>query len=88
MTVTHELGNALQGMLEEFVNSDSWGSVNYEDVSAVICARKALMAGTEADLVGAINKMLKYFVNGLNFEGVAAVKEARRVISEVTGDLS
>jgi hypothetical protein len=32
--------------------------------------------------------MLKYFVNGLNLEGVSAVKEARRVISEVTGDLS
>ena len=88
MTVTHELGNALQGMLEEFVNGDNWGSVGYEDVSAVICARKALIDGTEADLVSSINKMLKYFVNGLNLEGVSAVKEARRVISEVTGDLS
>ena len=88
MTVTHELGNALQGMLEEFVNGDNWGSVFYEDVSAVICARKALIDGTEADLVGAINKMLKYFVNGLNLEDMAVVREARRVISEVTGDLS
>ena len=86
MTVTHELGNALLGMLEEFVNVDSWGSVSYEDVSAVICARKALIDGTEADLVGAINKMLKYFVNGLNLEDMAAVREARRVISEVTGE--
>jgi hypothetical protein len=86
MTVTHELGNALQGMLEEVVNGDNWGSVGYEDVSAVICARKALIDGTEADLVISINKMLKYFVNGLNLEDMAVVKEARRVISEVTGE--
>mgnify|MGYP000866441945 CR=1 FL=1 len=86
MTVTHELGNALQGMLEEFVNGDNWGSVGYEDVSAVICARKALIDGTEAELISSINKMLKYFVNGLNLEDMAVVKEARRVISEVTGE--
>ena len=86
MTVTHELGNALQGMLEEFVNGDNWGSVGYEDVSAVICARKALIDGTEAELISSINKMLKYFVNGLNLEDMAVVKEARKVISEVTGE--